>query len=531
MFRTSKKLLAAIALSLGLVFAVSSAPAALVVQAAPETVAVRGTVGAGSKTDLLYLNTSSGQIQIKIDSNTDVSQCHMIFQDMSLKAEIYNGGDGYMHAARLAKDKTWPDTTVNTGVTVDVAGEVSGASKDETLFLSTAGGTMTIRLDKSTEMAGPRILMQGDKVIVTVALGNDGFLHAVKVQDGRYAVTNNGGTVGGGNGSTTTVNGIQMTNVAGKVRENTVPGMLYLETAAGNMEIKIDSNADTTNCKALYKEQTVTAAIYRGNDAYMHAGRLTDHSGGSYSGATVDKVNTTVVTGKVSSGTTAKLMKLSTSAGMMEIRFDADTAMTNIPVVTVGREVNVKIGRGSDAYMHAIEVTDKNLGTYSSGAAAPAVSTATWSGVELTTVQGTVDPRTTTSLMYLATSGGTMEIVLDLGTDVTACRALLPGQVITVAFYRGADSYNHAAKITDSTVGADVNATLDTSSRTTVAGIVANGTGSTVIKLQTAGGLMEIKLDRSTDLSSCRVLYGGKPITVTILHGSDGYWHAEKITD
>ena len=41
---------------------------------------------------------------------------------------------------------------------------------------------------------------------------------------------------------------------------------------------------------------------------------------------------------------------------------------------------------------------------------------------------------------------------------------------------------------------------------------------------------MEIKIDRSTDVSEARILLPETKLSVAISHGSDGYWHATKIT-
>lgn len=65
---------------------------------------------------------------------------------------------------------------------------------------------------------------------------------------------------------------------------------------------------------------------------------------------------------------------------------------------------------------------------------------------------------------------------------------------------------------------------------TTVQGTVAAGTTADLLMLSTKDGKMEIKIDGSTDVSEARILLPETKLSVSISHGSDGYWHAVKIT-
>ena len=65
---------------------------------------------------------------------------------------------------------------------------------------------------------------------------------------------------------------------------------------------------------------------------------------------------------------------------------------------------------------------------------------------------------------------------------------------------------------------------------TTVQGTVASGTTAELLMLSTKDGKMEIKIDSSTDVSEARILLPETKLSVAISHGSDGYWHATKIT-
>ena len=58
-----------------------------------------------------------------------------------------------------------------------------------------------------------------------------------------------------------------MGTVAGKSTENT----LYLNTAGGTMELRLDSSSSFSNCRVLVKGRQVVVVCARGSDAYMHA--------------------------------------------------------------------------------------------------------------------------------------------------------------------------------------------------------------------------------------------------------------------
>ena len=63
-----------------------------------------------------------------------------------------------------------------------------------------------------------------------------------------------------------------------------------------------------------------------------------------------------------------------------------------------------------------------------------------------------------------------------------------------------------------------------------VQGTVASGTTAELLMLSTKDGKMEIKIDSRTDVSAARILLPETKLSVAISHGSDGYWHATKIT-
>jgi len=144
--------------------------------------------------------------------------------------------------------------------------------------------------------------------------------------------------------------------VPGTVLSGTTDTLLYLSTTAGTMEIRIDSNADTSGCKILLPDKQVYLTCYRGSDAYMHAGRIIDNTVSSSAAATVNSTKTITVSGTVTSDTSSQILFLSTSGGIMQIKLDSSTQM-NGNVLVVGEQILVTCGSGSDAFLHAISVS------------------------------------------------------------------------------------------------------------------------------------------------------------------------------
>ncbi|MCH4191626.1 MAG: hypothetical protein LKF52_04890 [Butyrivibrio sp.] len=309
------------------------------------------------------------------------------------------------------------------------------------------------------------------------------------------------------------------TTVSGTVVSGSTDTLLYLSTAGGKMEIKIDSNADTSGCKILLPDKKVTVTCYRGSDAYMHASRIT--STDNQKQVTVDTSKTATVEGTVITGTTDDLLYFSTSGGTMQIKMDDSTDMSGCSIVTLGKKLVITCGRGSDACMHAIKVSDSSSASSS--------TTASINGVTMPNITGTVAAGTTSSYLYFSTSAGLMEIKIDSSTDLSSCRTLIPGQSITVACYRGSDAYMHAGRIIDNTVSSSAAATVNSTRTITVSGTVTSDTSSQILFLSTSGGIMQIKLDGNTQMNG-NILVIGEKILVTCGSGSDAFLHAISIS-
>ncbi len=303
----------------------------------------------------------------------------------------------------------------------------------------------------------------------------------------------------------------------GTVSDKTTTDVLYLSTSGGVVEIKLDATTEFSNAKFLLPGNQVTANCYTGSDEYWHASKI---SGSTSAGrVNVDKANSSKVKGTVAKGTSEELLYLVVSNGTMQIKIDEDTDVSGVGFLIIGKTIEVTCARGSDAYMHALSISDVAGRTISS-------SSGKISG---TGVTGKVEKGTTSSILYLETSGGTMQFVLDLATDASACRVLIPGQSVTVSYYRGNDAWNHASKMINNTSNAASVVALDEKSRMTVSGKVTEDSTENTLHLNTSGGEMHIRLDENTDYSRCPVLLFDKTVQVVCEVGSDEYFHAVQV--
>lgn len=325
--------------------------------------------------------------------------------------------------------------------------------------------------------------------------------------------------------SVPTVSKAAETTFSGTVSDKTTSEILYLTTSGGTMEIKLDSNTTISGTKLVLPGNTVSCSCYRGSDEYWHVSSI---SGSSQVGkVTLDASTKATVTGSIAKGTSEDLLYLVVDNGTMQIKMDDDTDLDDVTMLIIGKKVKVVVERGSDAYMHAISITDYGSSSSTSTSTSTTTTSSSSSG---NTVSGTVEKGTTSSILYLSTSAGTMEFVLDLGTDASACRVLMPGQKITVSFYRGSDAWNHTSKLVNNSDTASSTATLDSSTQATITGTVDDDTDEGTLHLDTNDGVMEIRLDSNTNFSKCPVLLLNKSVTVVAQRGSDAYYHAVTIT-
>lgn len=339
-----------------------------------------------------------------------------------------------------------------------------------------------------------------------------------------------------------------LATVSGTVQSGTTSEILKLSTKEGYMEIKLDAGTDTSSCKVLLPDNKISVSVSHGSDGYLHAVKIM--SGGQGPGVTLDSSASATVTGTIGEKTKGDILYFNTPQGEMEIKLDTTTNTSGCSVLIVGKSYSITCMRGSDAYMHAVSISDMIAGTGipAAGTGVPAAGTAALPGTgtagniaavassvtpapsaqtnaATATVTGTVTERTKENLLYLSTDGGEMQLVIDNGTDSRSGVVLTPGNKLTVSCYRGSDAYMHAASI----VGTKENAgavEIDRSSPATVTGTVGKKSTESLLYLDTPQGEMQLKLDVVNSISNCKVFVSGKKLTLTCARGSDAYMHA-----
>ncbi len=309
---------------------------------AADTYTVNGTVDSATTSSYLYLNTAQGKMVIAIDSDTDLSGCKMLLPDKKVTVECHHGSDAYLHASKIYQTTAVVDSSNSS----TVFGTVTSKTTDDVIFLSTSSGTMEIKVDSSTDMTSCHVITVGQKIYITTARGSDAYMHAVAIRD---AASSNGT-----NSDTATINGITMPNLTGTVGDKTTSSLLYFSTSGGMMLIKYDSNTDYSGCLTLIPGQSITVACYGGSDSYMHAARIVNNEIAGYSQAG-SYSSTVSYKGKVSSSTTLNTLYLSTEGGTVQIKLDATTSLSSVPLI-VGETVTVTCGLGSDETWHAIDI-------------------------------------------------------------------------------------------------------------------------------------------------------------------------------
>lgn len=319
----------------------------LKVQAAEVIATVQGTVLAGTTAEILQLSTPQGKMEIKLDNSTDYSDCKVLLPNKAISVSVSHGSDAYLHAVKISNGSAVNSTTLDTSNASTVVGTISKNTTNEILQFSTAQGEMEIKLDPTTDMSSCSVLIMGKTYSISCARGSDAYMHAIKITDSfsTAAVTP----------TYSVPSGASTTTVSGKVTKNTKENLLCLDTAYGEMELKIDSSADTGRGFVLTPGRKLSVTCYHGSDAYMHAVCIVGEKDSS--SATVDTSSTTTVSGTVDSKSNENILYLDTAQGEMELKLDAVKSLNNCKVIVVDKKLTVTCAYGSDAYMHAIDIT------------------------------------------------------------------------------------------------------------------------------------------------------------------------------
>ncbi len=330
------------------------------VRAAEVIATVQGSVMKGTTTDLLKLATKEGNMEIKLDSSTDASECKVLLPGYDISVSVAQGSDEYLHAVKITSGLRSNMVSLDTSKYSTVSGTISEKSKDGVLYVQTSQGEMQIKLDATTDMSGCSVLVADKTYQITCVRGSDAYMHATAITDSSGAGLGSGSTASTVPASSLTPApespvGVDTTTVTGTVNKKTTSDLLYLETSYGEMQIKIDQNTDSRGGLFLVPDRKLSVAVYRGSDAYMHAATIVGAKE-SVIPVTVDASSPATVTGTVGGKSTENILFLKTGDGEMELKMDTVRSITGCKVLIKDRKVTVTCSRGSDAYMHALDI-------------------------------------------------------------------------------------------------------------------------------------------------------------------------------
>lgn len=321
-------------------------------EAADIIATVEGTVSSSTTSDLLYLSTKDGMMQIKLDSTTEVSGITVLMPNTKVYVSVTYGNDGYLHAAKLFKEQPKEAVVLDSANTVTVSGTISTKSAGDLLYVNTSNGEMQIKFDENTKI-NITVLVLNKTYSFTCVRGSDAYMHAVSIDDPKSGTATVSGTASSPVPAATVTE--QTTVFTGTVGSNTKENMLYLMTSGGEMQIVIDANTDSRFGMILTPGRPITLTAYRGSDAYMHAAIIIGAKTASQA-VQVDSSAPLTVTGTVSSKSTEDMLYLNTAQGEMQLKLDAVYNVSNCKVLISGKQITVTCGRGSDAYLHALTI-------------------------------------------------------------------------------------------------------------------------------------------------------------------------------
>lgn len=320
-----------------------------------------------------------------------------------------------------------------------VEGTILTGTTAELLKLSTKSGNMEIKMDNGTDTSAYKTLVPSKKIKVAVSRNKDGTLRAAQITSAEQT-------------DAVTLDLSTKTTVTGTLGEKTTGQILYLSTAQGEMQIKLDTATCLCDCAVLVAGKTYNIVCARGSDAFMHAisvadptaagaagtGTTTAGTGTAGTGTTAaSNMATMSVSGTVSDRTKENILYLHTSGGEMQFAIDSNADTGKGFVHTPGNRLTVAYYHGSDGYLHAVGIVG-----IKDGDAAPSIDTS-----NTATVSGTVGSNSTENILYLKTSAGEMQLKLDAVSSLNNCKVLISGKKITVTCARGSDAYMHAISI------------------------------------------------------------------------------------
>lgn len=253
-----KKLVAMLAVAVTLLVSIGTIA---VTDARCEETTVSGTVMAGSTTSIIKLNTPQGEMLLKLDSSSDLSQCKNMMPGRNIICTI-TYADEYWHIKSAKEGTNSTNATVDTKNLSTVTGKAIKIDNNSTLYFDTEYGQMQIKLDKNTDYSKCTALLPNTEYTLKVAYGSDSYMHAVSIADGFAASAYTEAS------KTSTSNVKTEATVKGKIDKKSTNSLLILNTEDGQMQIKLDQYNGPL--RILVQDQTITVGINYGNE-YWHA--------------------------------------------------------------------------------------------------------------------------------------------------------------------------------------------------------------------------------------------------------------------
>lgn len=140
-----------------------------------------GTVASNTTESVLFLSTTEGVMEFKIDSDANTLNGMIHVSGNKLTVSAYHGNDGYWHATEITGVKDSCTANLNSSSKLSVSGTVSGRSTEKVLFLETKEGTMEIKLDAVKSLNNSKVLIKGKKISVACVIGSDEYWHATDI--------------------------------------------------------------------------------------------------------------------------------------------------------------------------------------------------------------------------------------------------------------------------------------------------------------------------------------------------------------
>lgn len=238
------------------------------------TITVSGTINAKSTGDILYFNTTnSGEMQIKLDDTTKIN-AGLLVLNKTYNITCGRGSDAYMHAVSIDDPSSstalpsaggvnssyspLPAAAVTAQTTV-FTGTVGSNTKENMLYLMTNGAEMQVVIDANTDSRFGMVLIPGRQVTISAYRGSDAYMHAAIIIGSKTA------------SPAVQVDSSAPLTMTGTVSSKSTEDMLYLNTAQGELQLKLDAVYNVSNCKVLISGKQITVTCGRGADAYLHA--------------------------------------------------------------------------------------------------------------------------------------------------------------------------------------------------------------------------------------------------------------------